>query len=387
MKRYIRSESSTDMHDGFEIKYLNERFNDAGNTLVKYRGNAQHVVIPDGVEIIGHGAFYGNQDIVSVQIPDSVRLIQWNVFTDCTNLAQINIPNGVIGIGSESFYGCKSLTSITIPDGVHEIPLAAFERCTSLKSVKILGALDLIGANAFDSCRSLTSITIPGDLDRIGEEAFRNCKNLKTVKLLGSVGNIYHEAFKNCTSLASITLPRGLECLGDRAFAGCKSLTDVTIIDPAAVWVCDTPFKGCPCESEFPIRKWHEFDLDKEHKFDADKKHTNSRRDDDNNEELSFDDWYNSDVGADDYQEFADELEQLVCSAYDVDYFEQEPSTQGYQGSDDIRMALMDGNEYSFRFDWYAEQSMIFEDGPKSAAQTYFSKVQEGIDSGSALEE
>lgn len=372
MKRYIRSESSTDMHDGFEIEYLHKRFSDyAGNTLVKYRGNAQHVVIPDGVEIIGDSAFYNRSDIVSVQIPDSVHTIEWGAFADCTSLTDITIPNSVTSIGSEIFDGCTSLTSITIPDGVHKIPNYAFYKCTRLESVKILGALDLIGANAFDGCRSLTSITIPGDLDCIQEQAFRNCKNLKTVKFLGSVGGIMEETFKNCTSLTSITIPRGLEIIDDRAFAGCKSLTDVTIIDPDSVEFYNDVFKGCPCESEFPTRHIR----------------SNSASHNRNNEETSFDDWYDSDAGQDDYQEFADELEKLVCSAYDVDYFEQEPSTQGYQGSDDIRMALMDGNEYSFRFDWYAEQSMIFEDGPKSAAQTYFSKVQEGIDSGSALEE
>lgn len=65
------------------------------------------------------------------------------------------------------------------------------------------------------------------------------------------------------------------------------------------------------------------------------------------------------------------------------DYFE-EPSVQQLLGSDFIDIELADGHKYSFEFNWEAMQTSIFEDGTEKAANHYFNKIKEGIESGSA---
>lgn len=95
-------------------------------------------------------------------------------------------------------------------------------------------------------------------------------------------------------------------------------------------------------------------------------------------------DWYQSDEGDEDNYRFAQTLESLVKKAFDVsDYFE-EPSVQQLLGSDFIDIELADGHKYSFEFSWEAMQTSIFEDGPEKAANHYFNKIKEGIESGSA---
>ena len=105
---------------------------------------------------------------------------------------------------------------------------------------------------------------------------------------------------------------------------------------------------------------------------------------DDLDEEMDFDTWYESEKGQGDGEIFIDKLEELVRSEYEVSEFFDEPSVQGLAGSDILSIELTNGKKYSFSFDWFDEQSIIYEDGPEAAAATYFDEIKEGIESGSA---
>jgi hypothetical protein len=100
--------------------------------LVKYRGNAAEVVIPDGVTSIGYEAFYGCTGLVSVTIPPSVTSIGFCVFSGCTGLVSVTIPEGVTSIDVGAFAFCTGLASVTIPDSA-SIGEGAFTGCPSLK--------------------------------------------------------------------------------------------------------------------------------------------------------------------------------------------------------------------------------------------------------------
>jgi hypothetical protein len=52
-----------------------------------------------------------------------------------TNLKSISIPNSVVSIGTGAFFGATSLKSITIPNSVITIGEVAFTDATSLKTV------------------------------------------------------------------------------------------------------------------------------------------------------------------------------------------------------------------------------------------------------------
>lgn len=45
--------------------------------LEKYTGHDKHVVIPEGVTIIGKDVFEDNQDLETISLPESVNNIQY----------------------------------------------------------------------------------------------------------------------------------------------------------------------------------------------------------------------------------------------------------------------------------------------------------------------
>ena len=255
------------------------------NYLVTYVGNDTELILPESYNgedyVINRCAFYNNDKITSVTIPNSVTSIGYEAFSSCTSLTSITIPNSVTSIGTYAFFNCDSLTSITIPNSVTIIGDCAFYDCESLTSVyisdisawcKILFAsydanplyyakklylngelvtelvipsnVTSIGSYAFRDCRSLTSITIPDSVTSIGDYAFYWCTSLTSVTIGNSVTSIGTAAFRDCTSLTSVTIGNSVTSIGEWAFVGCTSLTSITI--PNSVTSIGTAaFYGC----------------------------------------------------------------------------------------------------------------------------------------------
>ena len=168
-------------------------FNKDKTTLIQYPiGNTRtSYAIPDGVIIIGDGAFSYCFNLTDIVVPNSVTTIGNSAFLGCISLASMIIPNGVTTIDDFTFYECNSLASVTIPNGVTTIGDWAFPNCYSLTSVTIPNGVTTIGEGAFSGCDSLTSVRIPASVTRMGNEAFRNCNNLTDVYYLGTEENWY----------------------------------------------------------------------------------------------------------------------------------------------------------------------------------------------------
>ena len=80
-----------------------------GTTLVKYTGNENDVIIPDGIKIIDTDSFRDCTTIKSVTFPDSLKRIEDAAFVGCSNLERLNNVNGGILLGDFAFYGCEKL--------------------------------------------------------------------------------------------------------------------------------------------------------------------------------------------------------------------------------------------------------------------------------------
>lgn len=94
------------------------------NTLIS---GCQNTIIPNDVECIGYGAFYGQENLNTITIPESVISIGPQAF-DTSGLTSITIPESVMEIRDYAFQSCN-LTSIIIPDNVTSIGYAAFNWC------------------------------------------------------------------------------------------------------------------------------------------------------------------------------------------------------------------------------------------------------------------
>ena len=220
-----------------------------------------HVTIGSGLRVIGEGAFsecniesftvseqnkyfstsdgllcskdgtqiyYVPKEVVSIDIPNGVTVIDDYMFSDCLYLESVTIPDSVKEIGYAAFENCVSLKSVMIPDSVTTIQASAFRGCTSLESVKLPKNLDQISYAAFQDCVNLKDIMIPNNVTIISSCAFLNCSNLTYIEIPEGVCEIEMLAFAK-TGLKSVSIPASVILLEGSAFAECLNLTSVNI--------------------------------------------------------------------------------------------------------------------------------------------------------------
>ena len=273
--------------EGFHLAVVLNANGDKHITIVGYSSSSTNVVIPSlinvneeviPVKVIGRRAFYNNDTIISVAIPNSVATIGFSAFYNCSSLTSIFIPNSVTAIGSEAFYECDSLTSIYIPNSVTSIGSSAFYGCFNLTicceaSSEPSGwssswnysnrpvvwssnghyreyngftygvSIDNEG-NPYITITSYTgsstNIVIPSSINVDGEvipvkviadNAFFKNETIASVTIPDSVTSIGKQAFGYCSNLATVTISENsqLISIGEYAFYECSSLTSIFI--------------------------------------------------------------------------------------------------------------------------------------------------------------
>lgn len=207
----------------FGIKYSIEK-NRA--TVVGTSDNANcDIKIPEqifgNVKVIGIAdkAFFKNNDIEKVSLPDSVEFI-----------------------GKCAFAWCASLKSIEMR-GVKVIDERAFMGDAKLSEIEFSPELCEISDKAFAYCNSLVSLELPENLEYIGCGIFEGCRYLKYVSLSDKIDVIPNGAFYACTSLCEVAASSALRYIDEYAFAYCVSLDELsisskTIINHNAFYEC-----------------------------------------------------------------------------------------------------------------------------------------------------
>ncbi len=184
--------------------------------------------IPQGIRLIGNGAFDRCPNLKSIIIPDTVTAIGDEAFRNCIKLEDVSVSDKITSIGNGAFFNCSSLKNLVFPDGLTIIEDSVCSSCDSLTSITIPDSVITIGNSAFAGCEKLTDILIPDGVTSIGKEAFRWCKSLTNVIIPGHVKIIEDSVFDHCERLASITLPDCVMAIGNGSFSDC-GLTEVRI--------------------------------------------------------------------------------------------------------------------------------------------------------------
>ena len=247
------------------------------------------VILPNTIEEICADAFK-ESSLACVHIPESVKKIGSNAFSDCTNLTHINIPASVSEIGDKTgggvfigcaslskikvdadnkrydsrdncnaiietrtntllygcantvipetvkkieygaFFGNKVLKKIKIPESVEEISQDVFWACSGLEEVEGLGSLKEIPNGTFWYCTSLSKISFSDKIEVI--DGFRGCTGLHEIIIPNSVVEIKHSAFEGCTSLSKITISGFGKTIAPSAFSRCTGLRVIYCEDP-----------------------------------------------------------------------------------------------------------------------------------------------------------
>ena len=218
-----------------------------------YRCNKLRIVtITEGVTAIDL-AFGFCKALTTIVLPSTLKrigeeddVIHWNrgyVFANCTALKTISLPEGLELLGRGAFQGCTNLKTVTFPSSLKKIDTSAFRECTSFSNITIPQQIEEIGAYAFSRCTSLSQINVLAPLKEIPQGMFEDCTALKTVSIPSMVTEIGYEAFKG-SGIADITLPDGLTYIGDMAFMNCQSLTKIEL--PSSLKkIEDNAFFGC----------------------------------------------------------------------------------------------------------------------------------------------
>lgn len=253
---------------------------DGSFDYTKYSGN---IVIPETtthngvtykVTAIKEHAFYWNEDLTSVTIPNSIENIEAEAFYGSSGLTSIRIPASVKSIGPMAFgrtglnsievdkankffdsrNDCNALINSTtnellagsdktvIPNSVTKIAKAAFSECM-IKSIVIPNSVKEIGKEAFQNCTNLVSVTLPNSLKVIEKSTFHGCTNLKSIFLPESLTTIGDVAFEH-SGLESITIPANVKEIGIRAFDECNNLQTVTNMATVPQTIYDGTFSS-----------------------------------------------------------------------------------------------------------------------------------------------
>lgn len=181
-----------------------------GDTLFHYKGEIPNNGVidnfPSQIKQIANNAFgpplgavmAPGSNVVSIEIPDGVRLCGKSIFNFCRQLKYVKLPNEITEIPDYTFQGCIALESIEIPEGVTKIGQFAFAFCP------------------------LTDIQLPSTLITIESSAFMHCP-IKKLYLPDALTNLSPYIFTDSV-LEEIILPVSLNTLLERIF------TDETII-------------------------------------------------------------------------------------------------------------------------------------------------------------
>lgn len=253
--------------------------------LLGYYGLGGDIVLPNTVTKIDNEALKGNDNIVSITIPGSVKDIGNNAFEGCTKLERVIFTNPEetnenLIIRLSAFQNCKKLTECEIPARAYQVVGNIFKGCTSLTEIKVNannpyyfaqdgvlfgpalvnykpqyegdytlqsypagreGAytipsfvhgkkIDQIWTSGFEGASGLTGISIPSSIGRLGTAAFEGT-GLTHVTIPDTVQQVDPAVFQNCTSLVSVKLPNSITEIDQYLFANCISLQHVDMPD------------------------------------------------------------------------------------------------------------------------------------------------------------
>lgn len=235
----------------------NNEFVIDGTVLAKYTGQNSAIVVPEGVTEIAEGAFADNLNINSVELPDSLRKIDYRAFAGCQKLSKVAIPGSVEFIDDSAFNNDINLKEVSIGSGLTKLGCGVFAGCTSLSSVDISspyftcvdGAIyssDLtvlyqylagypknkydmpdsikeIKRYAFWGCNMLEEIDFSTGLKSIDEYSVANCVSLRNAVIHTSTRSISLGAFENDGALRQVVTPVSLTSIHSMAFTNCPT--------------------------------------------------------------------------------------------------------------------------------------------------------------------
>ena len=283
-------------YDIIKDSILYAKTNDGTATVVGSYSLSERIDIPEkitdengstyDVTKIGRTAFYDNNTLYNIKLPETLKSIGDSAFYD-TNIQEITLPASLTEIGKWAFYYCNNLYNVYAECAPIDISAGCFNYYrtlyvlseyedqyrtatkwnyfstiiakdfaygdfvlkklsdNTLSIIKYTGTqtdvtipdevtinnntykITAIGNSAFES-KNLTSTKLPNSLEVIGERAFQYNYDLTSVDFPNSLKAIGNYAFYNC-EISTVNLPNSIEAIGDYAFGSNYSLSTIVV--------------------------------------------------------------------------------------------------------------------------------------------------------------
>ncbi len=158
-----------------EFTYLYEG---SEKIVLAYNGNAEKVIVPEGVTEIDMLWLEGNQKALStiraLVLPSTLKKLPYALCASMTNLEAVYIHDNTVNDNMNDEYvfdHCYALRYVHIPESFTEIPAYFFNHAKSLTAVHIPGNVTYIGEGAFSST-SISEMVFSPEIAGIGGLAF-----------------------------------------------------------------------------------------------------------------------------------------------------------------------------------------------------------------------
>ena len=222
------------------VMMVSNDFEMQGDVLVTYKGNAQEIVVPEGVTEIAASAFEDCACIRTLAFPNTLKKIGDHAFKGAYMLGELVIPDSVVSVGYQAFYGCACVERVVIGRSLKEIENGAFAGLQFLKEIVVdeenphFKSLDgcLYTKNGdtliqFPTGKIEFHIVVPDGVKFVSDHAFFMASHILSVTLPESVISVGREAFQYCKALCSVTMLNPDTKIGIFTFDSCEFLQTV----------------------------------------------------------------------------------------------------------------------------------------------------------------
>lgn len=168
-----------------KVKYI--------GTYVFSRSGVKTVTFEEGSELetIGHDAFHECTTLEYMDMPNSVKKIEYQAFFECESLEWIHFSDNITELGTCVLAYCPLVTECEIPGGVNTMENTIAE-CAALKRLKI-GSKDsapgvtLIKNCGIVGCNQIEYLELGANIDSLESHALEDLDNLKVLISWASV--------------------------------------------------------------------------------------------------------------------------------------------------------------------------------------------------------
>lgn len=249
---------------------------------------------------ISERVFWCCYDAQSINIPNTVKEIEWGAFFHCgrssdNTIKELVIPDSVEIIGGPNNgafegVGWRSMKSITIGDKVGTIGPRTFANCAAVNEIHLGSSLTNCDCSAFDGVHhaydspynpvvhsdelsvyvkdiatwcKIDFTDAPGQHDHDDNSLIGYGGKANGVKLIADgeevidlvvpegVTRIGRKSFAYYTNLLSVTFPSSLNTIEGDAFRGCSNITRVSVADIES-W-CNLPYGGILFDANYDL--------------------------------------------------------------------------------------------------------------------------------------